>query len=273
MARQYSLSHLTLLDTPPPDLVRIAARAGYDFVGLRTMPLGITGEPRWVLEDDAAMRRETVRALADTGVRLLDVEVAAITTGKDPSSYREAFETAADLGARHVLASVRQAERNDAIDQFGAICDLARPLGLIVNLEFITFTTCRTLADAIDIVLAADRMNAGVLIDTLHFSRSRVRLEELSEIPASRLHYVHVSDAPAAFVDTTDALAHTARSARLFLGEGGIDIAAIFRRLPADTICALELPNKDRLDTLGPAAYADECLAAARRYFTIHNLE
>ena len=43
-ARTFSLAHLTLLDVPPPELVRIAASSGYDYVGLRTIPLHLSGE-------------------------------------------------------------------------------------------------------------------------------------------------------------------------------------------------------------------------------------
>ena len=35
MARKYSLSHLSALPLPPPQLIDIAAGAGYDCVGLR----------------------------------------------------------------------------------------------------------------------------------------------------------------------------------------------------------------------------------------------
>lgn len=42
--RKFSLAHLTILEAPPPELVRIAARTGYDFVGLRLIPPGLPGE-------------------------------------------------------------------------------------------------------------------------------------------------------------------------------------------------------------------------------------
>ena len=80
----FSLAHLTALDCPPPQLIRIAAGAGYDFVGLRTIALGLPGEPRYDLNVDPLLGRETAAALADTGVKFWDIELARIVDDQDP---------------------------------------------------------------------------------------------------------------------------------------------------------------------------------------------
>ena len=53
---QYSLAQLTVLEASPPELIRIAAAAGYDLVGLRL--LEVTGGDAWPLTTDPAMLRE-----------------------------------------------------------------------------------------------------------------------------------------------------------------------------------------------------------------------
>ena len=40
----YSLAHLTLIGVTPPELVYIAARAGYDAVSPRFIPMHVPGE-------------------------------------------------------------------------------------------------------------------------------------------------------------------------------------------------------------------------------------
>ena len=75
--RKFSLAHLTILEAPPPDLIRIAARTGYDFVGLRLIPLGLPSEVAYAPQD-AVMRREIKAAIDETGVQVLDVELARI---------------------------------------------------------------------------------------------------------------------------------------------------------------------------------------------------
>jgi hypothetical protein len=67
MSIVFSLAHLTVLHLPPPDVVRLAARTGYQRVGLRLIASSPT-TPGYPLMDDPAMMRSTKAALADTGV-------------------------------------------------------------------------------------------------------------------------------------------------------------------------------------------------------------
>jgi len=108
---KFSLAHLTVLDAPPPDLIHIAALAGYDYVGLRLIGLGLPGEPRYALHEDSALLRETKAALDSTGVPVLDVELARIVDECDPETYLPELEIAATLGARHVLSSIWMRDR------------------------------------------------------------------------------------------------------------------------------------------------------------------
>src|SRR5438093_665164 len=117
-SRKFSLAHLTILDAPPSELIRIAARTGYDFVGLRLIPLGLPGEPRYAPHEDVVMRRDIKAAIDETGVQVLDVELARIIETLAPESYLPALETAAELGARHVLSSVWMRDRHEVIARF-----------------------------------------------------------------------------------------------------------------------------------------------------------
>ena len=52
MERKFSLAYLTIPGVDPFDQIRIAAEAGYDYVSLRTIPMGLPGEPQTCLEKD-----------------------------------------------------------------------------------------------------------------------------------------------------------------------------------------------------------------------------
>ena len=41
MSHIYSLVHLTDISCPPPEMIRVAAKAGYDSVSMRTIPMGL----------------------------------------------------------------------------------------------------------------------------------------------------------------------------------------------------------------------------------------
>src|SRR5581483_6530820 len=139
MIPRFSLAHLTVLGTSPAEATHIAADTGYDFVSFRTIPLGLPGEPAYVLHQDKAMLRDTKQALAATGLTLLDIEVARISDDRQVSDYRPALEVAAELGARHVLASGFGQDQGRILGQFAELCRLAEPLGLTVDMEFMPF--------------------------------------------------------------------------------------------------------------------------------------
>lgn len=269
LKRQFSLAHLTVLGCAPPEMTYIAARAGYDFVSFRLIYMGLAGEANYDLSRNPVMLRQTKTALSATGLKLLDIEVARIADQTDPKAYLAQMETAAELGGRYVLASGWAADRQFTIDCFGGLCDLARPLGLTVVLEFVTFATARTLADALAIVGGAGRPNSGILVDMLHFSRSRVAPPELDGLPAHLFPYSHLCDAPADIPATKDGLIKTAREERLYPGEGGIDIAAILNRLPVGP-CSLEIPHLEKVKEIGYAEHAFRCLQQARTYLEAH---
>ena len=266
---RFSLAHLTVLGCTPPEATRIAARAGYDFVSYRIIQMGLTNEPRYDLARDPAMLRETRAALAATGLPLHDIELARIADGVSVKSYVPALETAAALGARRVIGSIWTADRNYARDALAELCDRAAPLGLSISLEFVTWADVSDLQQALAVLRAVKRANLGLLIDVLHFHRSRVKLAELDAVPREWFHFAHISDAAPEIPASVDALIHTGREARLYPGEGGIDIAAIVDRMP-EVPYSLEIPNLARVKALGYAEHARRCLESAKRYFAAH---
>lgn len=271
MRKRFSLAHLTVLGCSPPEMTYIAARAGYDFVSLRLIPMGVPGEAAF-LPEDKAMIRKTRTALKETGVKFLDLELARILTDRDPRTYIAAMEASAELGASHVISSAWTAESNNRsfiIERYAEICDLAKPYGLTVDLEFPTFSRLTSLQEAADIVRAADRPNCGILIDTLYFHFSRVGLDELAALPQEWFHFMHLCDTSKEIPTTRNGMIHTARDERLYVGEGSIDFAAILERIPDDIPFSIELPNMKRVKELGYEGHARRCLETAKQYFAM----
>ena len=267
--QQFSLAHLTVLGCAPPEMTYIAARAGYDFVSYRIISMHLPNEPNYGLAENKEMLRQTKTALNGTGLKVHDIELARIQDGVDLKSYAPALETAAELGARQVITSIWTPERNYAIDRLAELCDLGKKVGLTMNLEFVTWANVTNLQEAIAVCRAVKRENCGLLIDTLHFNRSRVRLEELDAVPREWFHFAHVCDAPKEIPSTNEGLIHAGREERLYVGEGGIDVAAIVNRLP-EVPYSLEIPNLARVKELGYAEHAWRCLQTAKRYFSAH---
>ena len=264
MTRSISLAALTVLELTPPEMVTCAAEAGFSHVGIRLLPATET-EPQYDIVGDTAMLREVERRLAETGIRVLDVEIFRIQSGIRVADYEAAIATAARLGASELLVAGNAPVEARLIDTFAAFCDLAGRYGLGAGLEFMPWTDAKDLSQAARIVAATGRDNAGVLIDPFHLSRSRSRVEDIALIPPSRLRFMQFCDVPAAIPQTMDAILAEARSERLFPGDGGIDLPALLRAVPRDIPLSIEVPTHTLARTVGATERARRALAATRR--------
>lgn len=266
MSKQYSLAYLTVNGCSPLEMIYIAAQTGYDFVSLRLIPMGVPGEVPF-RTDDAKMIRKIGAAFKETGIGLLDLELARIVEDVDPRSYLPAMEVAAEWGARHVISSAWTASRDNqsfVIDRYAEICDLAQPLGLTVNLEFPSFSRLTNLKETAAIIEAANRSNSGILIDTLYFHFSEVQVEELEKLPAEWIQFLHICDAPGQIPDNKEGMVHVARDERLYFGEGCIDFSSILQRLPQVPL-SIELPHAARVKEFGYEGHARRCLDTAKQ--------
>jgi sugar phosphate isomerase/epimerase len=266
MKQQYSLAHLTVLGCAPPEMTYIAARAGYDFVSIRCIYMGLPGEPNYDLSKNPEMLRQTKSALTATGVHLHDIELARIKDEVDPKSYLPALEVAAELGARAVLSSIWTPNREYAIEKFGELCDLARQFNLTVDLEPVPVAGVRSTLEAVDVLRAVGRANAGLMIDMHHFHRALDRPEMLDGLPRQWFHFAHLCDAQLQIPSDRDEMIRIMREERLYPGEGGIDIAGILRHLPK-MVYSIELPHLARVKEMGYAEHAFRCLESAKAYF------
>jgi sugar phosphate isomerase/epimerase len=264
MNRPISLAALTVLELTPPEMVTCAFDAGYSHVGIRLLPATPT-EPRYDLVGDTPLLREVERRLADTGVKVLDVEIFRIKPDTRVGDYEAAIATAARLGASALLVAGNDPDEARLTAGFAAFCDLAARYGLGASLEFMPWTDARDLTQAARIVARTGRDNAGVLIDPFHLSRSRSRIEDIATIPPSQLHFMQFCDVAAVVPPTMDAILAEARAERLFPGEGGVDLLGLLRAVPRDLPLSIEVPTHTLALTVGAAERARRALAATRR--------
>ncbi|MGV1008599.1 MAG: sugar phosphate isomerase/epimerase family protein [Dermatophilaceae bacterium] len=270
---KFSLAHLTAIECDTPELVRIAAKAGYDYVSPRVIYMGLPGEPNYSLASNPQRFEATKAALAETGMRVHDVELARVVDDLDPRArYGPELEKAAELGARAVLSSIWTPDRDYYLEKFAEICALAQELGMSVNLEFVPIAAVRTLADAVDVLRTVNAPNAGLMVDIHHIHRSRDKAEDLDGLPAEWFNFCHLCDAPGDIPSDVDEMTHILRAARSYVGEGGIPVADYVHHMP-EMVYSIELPNDDRVAQYGAAEHAARCLATAKTYFAAHPRE
>ncbi len=265
MTRPLSLSYYTVPELSPLETVAVAAQAGCSHVGLRLLG-GQPGGGEMPLLLDRNLQAEMLRAMADAGIAALDANTARIVPETRVADYVSFLDAAARLGARHVMASVDDADRGRSLDNVTGLCDLAAERGLTVDLEFVPWMALNGLAAAADMVQACNRDVLGIAVDTLHFHRSGNSIEALALLPRRWFRYAQICDAPAARTPPSrDRLIHEATKERLLPGAGDIDLAGILRALPGNIPLALEIPQTALATRMDAAGRVTRAVAATRR--------
>jgi sugar phosphate isomerase/epimerase len=252
VTRVTGLEHLTLLGVPPPELVTVAAGAGFSAVGLRVSP-ATDGEAPWPMEPGSPMLAETALRSADLGITVLDVE--AIRLGPRPSPFAPVLETAAALGAGFVNAICEDPDLGRLASSFARLVEAARPYGVRPVVEFMAYRSVRTLGDATAVVAGSG--GGGILIDALHVQRCGVSLAALRALSPALVTYVQLCDAPAAA--PPDEVAE-ARAGRLLPGDGELPLRALLAALPDGIPVAIEAPQPGAAGD--PAAFAERARRA-----------
>lgn len=264
MGRKISLAYLTIPGVNPLDQIKIAKDAGYDYVSLRTIPMGQKGEPQIKLEKDPALFRRIENALKEYEMPVLDVELVRVKEDL-PNDFRSAFECAAKLGAKNVLSSVWTNDMEYAFDGISKIAEQGRDFGLNINLEFPIISGIRTLDSALEMVNRVNAPNLKILVDMLYAHWDHDDGEKIHSINPDKFGIIHLCDSPKdeqKYREKVDIM----RGAREYVGMGAINLREILAALPANP-CAIEIPNISYIAKYGRFGHAKKCLEHARRFF------
>lgn len=260
------LAHLSALDLPPPQFIRTAAEAGFESVGLRFVAVNDV-TPGYPLMSDAKMLRETKEALAETGLSVNDVEFLKFEPETNPNSFDALIDTAAELGAKSIITAPYDDDLTRLSDNLGQFADLTAAKGVQTVLEFFPWTVIDDLASCWQLVQNSSE-NLGILVDSLHFNRSNSSLELLKTIPAQRLPFAQLCDAPVQASYTFDELIYAGRDERLAPGLGEIPLQDIIEALPKATPISLEVPQLAKTADLGERVVLNELFRVSSHYLS-----
>ena len=254
MDRMLSLAAGMLVDVDDPvRCIQVAAEAGFDAVGLR-----------FIDEAPTAMVLEAIRkALAVTGLQLLDLELVRLTDdrARDPASLTVGI--AQELAPQHLTVVADHGDHGRLVDQLGSLCDAVNPFGVKPALEFLPFTGVRTFDQARKVVESVGSRRAAVLVDALHVTRSGDDPAVIAGVAGELVPYVQFCDAPARAPDDSDRGRYReAVAGRLLPGHGGLPLIELLRVLPPGTPLSVEVLSEELMTTLVPLQRAVACREA-----------
>ena len=203
---RYCLNTGTLLGHKLPlvELVEIAAKAGYQAI-----------EP-WVREirdyvESGKSSADLRKRIADLGLTVESAIGFSDWTNDDPQrratgleQFKRDMELVAGIGGKRIAAPPVGATKTQIVDlaavteRFRALVDIAKPIGLVPELELWggSKTLCR-LGEAAYVLAEVDRPEACALIDVFHTYRSGSPWSGLRTFPGARLPVFHMNDYPA----------------------------------------------------------------------------
>lgn len=239
--------------------VASAAAAGYAGIGL------FAPEYERLRDEEGRTAKDIRLQLDDHGLVLAEIETvigwASPDGPSDECRRREAlaYEMADEIGCRYLqVVGPYEGSVDEAILGLAALCDRASAHQLLVGVEWLPFTNIRTAAEAVDIVGAADRPNAGYCVDIWHHKRGADDESQICALPVDRIFAVQMNDGtlePALSDYKVDCLAN-----RVPPGEGEFDCVGFVRLLTS-----LGVRSPISLEVCSTELWAVPAREAARR--------
>lgn len=254
-----------MLDATPRELIDAAAGAGFDAVSLRLFPT-MSEAPSPLVENPALME-DTLAAMAETGVEILDIEALFIRPETRPFHYERGFESASKLGARIIQSASFDPDEARLVDNFAGLCRLAASFDLVVGLEPMAFSPINSVAKALHVIDKAQAGNARLIIDALHAHRCGEDFHALGMLPPGSTALFQLCDASAAAPVGRDAQIQEGRADRKLPGDGQIDLATLWKSLPTGLPVGLETPLGPAYGTLSFGERARLIKASTDRFF------
>ena len=217
----------------PWDIPRIAHSAGF-------LSSGMWVDPGTTWDSDAL--RKTKLSLSDTGIELVDVEVARLNkTELADDTHKLIIEVGLELGARNVLVISKHEDYLSSVSQFRDMCEMAGE-EIRICLEFGEFTNIKSLKEAQKFIETVDHPAAGILIDLMHLNRSG---DDLPDLNNPIFPYVQGCDFWQSSANMTG-LSYTeaALDSRCCLGEGEARTEDIAKVCRSDKDVSLEIRSK-----------------------------
>lgn len=254
--RPIGLAQLSLLNTAPPELVGIAAQAGFDFIGVRVRAVTSTERP-YNLQPGSPLLREALARIRDTGVTVRDIEFLLLDGSDQREAWLRMMEAGQALGATSLTVAGADPDSARLVHTLARMTEDGRGFGITPTLEAISYQPVASIAQAADI---ARQAGCRIVVDTLHFNRyngpGAARQWEELRANTDLVPLLQLCDGPAERPVTREALVAESRSEREVPGAGAFGLADVVAALPDGLPVSAETPSDRRVAELGELGWA-----------------
>ncbi|HET9629571.1 MAG TPA: sugar phosphate isomerase/epimerase [Novosphingobium sp.] len=259
---QLCLEPLAVLDVPAEETVDIAAAAGF-----RRMSLWVNSPTSKFIAPcrvEPDRKAALARRLHDAGMAVQNLEVFRVGPGTDVSRYEAPLGLGAELGAATATAIAMDGSDETAVS-LARLTELARGLGIRVNVEFLSYRGPSNLDEVAALVGKAGDAGTGILVDILHLVRSGGTVDQVRSLDPDLIGHVQLCDGPRE--TPAEGLEHESASNRMLPGAGQFPLREFIAALPQVAL-GLEIPRmSDAFRGLTPRERAVELMKATAAFF------
>jgi sugar phosphate isomerase/epimerase len=244
----------TLSRIEPVEYIEIAARAGYDGIGLRLYPS--PGMPFFPTVGDEAEETKLKAVARDAGVPVLEIFTCYVEPDLDLDAMKRAHEFGAELGAKWALVIGNDDNWDRMTQNFGTLCDNAAQFGLTCTLEApVNRRKLTTLELNLKLIEDAGRSNVGLSVDPVQYIRAGHTFAQLKDVDPALLPYTQICDC------TT----MTPMEPYCMPGDGIVPLAEMLDIMPQGLPLSLEYHYRDQ-PGFTPETWAKYVLDGTRAY-------
>ena len=217
----------------PARFVEVTAVAGWKATGV------------WFDQESwsSTTSREVKRRIDDNGLEAVDMEV--IRLGRSIDTGEALIEAACEVGAKNILVVSSLHSSEETAEQLSHLCSLAKAGDITICLEFMKFTSVKSLSDALEVVKLVDAPNVGILLDLLHVVRSGTTFKEIQACDPKLFPYAQWCDGTAQPVGLSDSeLIIDALDDRLIPAQGKLDALKFESLFDTDVPFSIEVRSK-----------------------------
>ena len=237
--RQYALEQLSALELDPLTFIDVAAKTGYDAIGLHLESLPVAHAAPYSLISDAPLFAAFARRLSDSGLSIHVIEPFLVTPDVSRDTHRRNLDLAVRLGASVCGTLAFDADEQRRFDRLAELAADAGERGLALTIEPYLESSWPTFSSAVAAAeFAGD--HAGVTLDVLHVIRGGERWDAVAKAPAVKIRAIQLSDGA---VDKSADWPQAAVTDRAVPGDGAFDLAALVPLLPPDVPIGVEVPS------------------------------